>query len=116
LALPGFRSSLIAGTLAAIGASLCCVAPLLLLALGIGGAWIGSLTALDPYRPLLVALPLVFLVFAFRGLYRRPARDCATEAACANPVVLRRQRQAFWLVSPWLLVLLAIPWLAPLFY
>jgi mercuric ion transport protein len=33
-----FRSSLFAGVLAAIGASVCCVGPLLLLMLGIGGA------------------------------------------------------------------------------
>lgn len=46
------RGSLIAGVLAAIGASVCCVGPLMLLALGIGGSWVGSLTAMEPYRPL----------------------------------------------------------------
>ena len=34
------KDSLAAGIIAAIGASVCCVGPLLLLALGIGGAWI----------------------------------------------------------------------------
>ncbi|HZE91048.1 MAG TPA: mercuric transporter MerT family protein, partial [Rhizobacter sp.] len=34
------KSSLVAGVLAAIGASVCCVGPLVLLMLGIGGAWI----------------------------------------------------------------------------
>ena len=43
------KGSLAAGVLAAIGGSLCCVAPLVLLALGNGGAWIGNLTALEPY-------------------------------------------------------------------
>lgn len=33
------KGSLIAGVLAAIGASVCCVGPLVLLALGIGGSW-----------------------------------------------------------------------------
>ncbi|SAL06740.1 putative mercuric transport protein [Caballeronia arationis] len=33
------KGSLITGVLAAIGASVCCVAPLVLLALGIGGMW-----------------------------------------------------------------------------
>ena len=42
--------TLIAGVLAAIGASVCCVGPLVLLALGIGGTWVGSLTAMEPYR------------------------------------------------------------------
>ena len=35
------NTSLVAGILAGIGASVCCVGPLVLLALGIGGAWIG---------------------------------------------------------------------------
>jgi mercuric ion transport protein len=33
------KGSLVAGALAAIGASVCCVGPLVLLTLGIGGAW-----------------------------------------------------------------------------
>ena len=45
------KGSLVAGALAAIGASVCCVGPLVLLALGIGGAWIANLTALEPLRP-----------------------------------------------------------------
>jgi periplasmic mercuric ion binding protein len=36
-----------AGVLAAIVGSLCCVAPLVLLTLGISGAWISQLTALE---------------------------------------------------------------------
>ena len=43
------RGSLVAGVLAAIGASGRCVVPLVLLALGIGGAWIGNLTTFEPY-------------------------------------------------------------------
>jgi mercuric ion transport protein len=75
---------LIAGILSAIGASICCVGPLVLLALGVSGAWIGSLTALEPYRPIFVGLTLLFLGFAFYCLYlARPA--CSPESACANP-------------------------------
>jgi hypothetical protein len=35
----------------AVGASVCCVGALLPLALGIGGTWIGNLTAMERYRP-----------------------------------------------------------------
>lgn len=45
------KGSLVAGVMSAIAASVCCVGPLLLLALGIGGAWIGNLTALEPLSP-----------------------------------------------------------------
>ena len=45
------KGSLFAGVLAAIGASVCCVGPLVLLMLGIGGAWVANLTAVEPLRP-----------------------------------------------------------------
>jgi len=106
---------LVAGILSAIGASICCVGPLVLLALGVSGAWIGSLTALEPYRPIFVGLTLLFLGFAFYRLYLvRPA--CSPAAACANPQTLKRQRLAFWIATALVLGLIAVPWFAPLFY
>ena len=106
---------LIAGILSAIGASICCVGPLVLLALGVSGAWIASLTALEPYRPIFIGLTLLFLGFAFYRLYlARPA--CSPESACANPRTLNRQRLGFWIVTVLVLGLIAVPWVAPLFY
>ncbi len=107
------RSSLIAGALAAIGASVCCVGPLVLLGLGIGGTWIGNLTALEPLRPWFIGATLLFLGLAFRRLYLQPP-VCEPGAACAEPLVLKRQRLIFWLVALALLALLSVPWLAPL--
>jgi mercuric ion transport protein len=70
---------LTAGILSAIGASICCLGPLGLLALGVSGAWIGSLTALEPYRPTFIGLTLLFLAGAFYRLYLvRPA--CSPES------------------------------------
>jgi mercuric ion transport protein len=109
------KGSLAAGVLAAIGASLCCVVPLVLLALGIGGAWIANLTALEPYRPIFIGLTLLFLGLAFRQLYVT-APVCAPGTACADSKVLARQRTVFWVVVVLLSALLAVPWLAPLFY
>ena len=109
------KASLVAGILAAIGASVCCVGPLVLLALGIGGAWIGNLTAFEPYRPLFVGMTLVFLGLAFRKLYL-VAPACAPDTLCARPETAKRQRLVFWAVAALLLGLLAVPWFAPLFY
>jgi mercuric ion transport protein len=109
------KGSLVAGILAGIGASVCCVGPLVLLALGIGGAWIGNLTAFEPYRPALTGLTLIFLGFAFRKLYLVP-QACAPGAPCADPQTTKRQRLIFWSVAVLLLALLAVPWFAPLFY
>ncbi|WOJ88251.1 mercuric transporter MerT family protein [Methylocapsa polymorpha] len=109
------KGALLVGGLAAIGASLCCVAPLALLMLGVGGAWIANLTALEPYSPIFIGLTLLFLGLAFRKLYLA-APICAEGVACANPRVLKRQRLTFWFVATPALGLLATPWLAPLFY
>jgi len=106
---------LVAGIVAAIGASACCLGPLVLLALGVSGAWIGSLTALEPYRPIFIGLTLLFLAFAFHRLYlARPV--CLPGSTCANPRTLNRQRLGFWIVTIVLLSLIAVPWFAPVFY
>lgn len=107
--------TLVAASLAAIGASLCCVAPLVLLAMGIGGAWISTLTALEPYRPLFIAVTAVFLFLAFRKLYLVP-RDCAPDDVCAIPATLRNQRIAFWAVTILLTALLTFPYYGAAFF
>lgn len=110
---PSSKSSLIAGSVAAVGASLCCVAPLLLVSLGIGGAWIANLTALEPYRPAFVGVTFLFLVLAFRKLYIVPVA-CIPDAPCADLSVMTRQRVIFWIVASLLLALLSFPFVAPL--
>lgn len=106
--------SLVASTLSAIGASLCCVGPLVLLTLGIGGTWISYLTALEPYRPIFIGVTLVFLGLAFRRLYLIP-QACEPGTPCADPANLKRQRFLFWFVTVILIALVAFPWYAPLF-
>lgn len=109
------KGSLVAGALAAIGASVCCVGPLVLLTLGIGGVWVGNLTALEPVRPFFIGVTLLFIALAFRRLYLVP-QVCETGTPCADPRTMKRQRLVFWLVVVILAGLLAVPWAAPLFY
>jgi mercuric ion transport protein len=104
-----------ASAVAAVIGSLCCVAPLVLLGLGISGAWISQLTALEPYRPIFIGVMAVFIGLAFRQLYIVPAR-CAPGEACANPRLQRRQRQIFWIVVVGLAALIAFPWYAPFIF
>jgi mercuric ion transport protein len=104
-----------ASVLAAIVGSLCCVAPLVLLTLGISGAWISRLTALEPYRPVFIGVTVVFMGLAFRQLYIVPAR-CAPGEVCENPQLQRRQRQIFWVVVAGLAALITFPWYAPLLF
>ena len=109
------RQTLWASALAAIGASLCCVVPLVFVTLGIGGAWMATLTRLEPARPVFVVLALGLLALAWRKLYR-PLTACAPGKLCADVAVQHRQRLIFWLVAIPLLLLLAFPLYAALFY
>jgi mercuric ion transport protein len=79
------RLTAIGGILGAIAASSCCIAPLVLFSLGIGGAWIGNLTALAPYQPYFVAATLACLGYGSWLVYRRKKIACA-EDACARPL------------------------------
>ena len=100
--------------LAAIGASVCCVGPLLLLSLGIGGAWMSTLTSMESVRPFFILLTLVFIGLGYRKLYVLP-ESCQTGIACALPEEKHKQRMIFWTGSALVFLLLAFPWYAPIF-
>jgi mercuric ion transport protein len=100
--------------LAAIGASVCCVGPLLLLSLGIGGAWMSNLTSMASVRPFFILLTLVFIGLGYRKLYVLPD-SCEAGVACALPEDKRKQRMIYWIASVLVLMLLAFPWYAPIF-
>lgn len=106
---------LLAGTLTAVGASACCVIPLILLTVGIGGSWLSSLSRLEPYRPLFIAATLLFLGFAFYRIYLTP-RVCDPGSSCTQHTAIKRLRLAFWITSALAFGLIALPWLIPLFY
>ncbi len=103
------------GGVAAILASTCCLGPLVLIALGFSGAWIGNLTKLEPYRPLFIAGALVALFFAWRRIYR-PAEECLPGEVCALPQTKRLYKALFWIVAVLVLIALSFPYIAPLFY
>lgn len=107
--------SLLGGTAAAIGASACCAGPLLLVVLGIGGAWGSRLVALEVYQPYFIAVALAFFGYAFFKLYRNP-EACEQGEVCAIPAVRWRQRFIFWLVAAAATALMAFPLYTPLFY
>lgn len=109
------NGSMIAAVISAIGASLCCIGPLVLLALGIGGAWVSYLTALEPYRPIFIGVTLIFLGLAFRKLYLVPQK-CAPGDPCADPATQRNQRIIFWIVAVLLVALLTFPYYGLVFF
>ena len=102
-------------SLAAVLASACCLGPLVLVSVGIGGAWVANLQALEPYRPAFLAVALAALFFAWRRIYRSEA-ECQPGEICALPQTRHIYKIIFWVVAMLALVALTFPYLAPLFY
>ena len=106
----------VAGVLAALGASSCCVLPFALFAAGISGAWIGNFTALAPYQPIFLAVALGCLAGGFILVRRKPqAAACVPGSYCATPRSDRVARLGLWAAAAIVGVALAFPHVAPLF-
>lgn len=104
----------IGSILGALAASSCCVIPLMLLSLGIGGAWIGNLTALAAYKPLFVTATAAVLGYGYYLVYWKPKRACADDAACARPIPNRLVQFALWIATLLVLADFAFDYFAPL--
>lgn len=111
------RASLIGGVLAAIVASACCLGPFILVSIGISGAWISNLAALEPFRPYALAVALVCMAFAYQGIYRAPSAEaCEPGTLCAVPQARRAQKIMFWILSALVLVAFGFPYAARFLY
>lgn len=104
------------GVLGALLASSCCIVPLVLISLGISGAWIGSLTALEPYKPIFIGFAIVFIVGGFWQVYLRKPEPCEDGTLCARPHAARITKAALWISTILVLLAATIDYWAPLFY
>jgi len=112
------RNQLVAAgsVLGAILASSCCIVPLVLITLGASGAWIGNLTALEPYKPIFVGVTMILLGFGFWHVYRKPKEACEDGSYCATDTSSRITKSALWIATVLVLLALTIDYWAPLFY
>jgi mercuric ion transport protein len=101
------------GILGAIGASSCCIIPLILFSLGIGGAWIGNLTALAPYKPFFVAGTTGVLGYGYYLVYWKSRRACADDPTCARPGSSRFVQVALWFATVLVIAAFAFDYVAP---
>lgn len=106
----------VGGLIGAILASTCCIAPLMLLTLGVSGAWIGNLTALEPYKPIFAGVALVFIGLGFRQVHFRPKPVCAEGSYCARPESTRVTKTVLWLAALLVVLALTVNRWAPIFY
>lgn len=107
---PGTRLLSLGGIVAAIGAASCCVIPFLLFTLGVSGAWIGNLTALEPYQPIFAAVALGCIGFGAWRL-RHKAKSACADGYCATPRADRIARIGLWVAGVMVVMALAFPYL-----
>jgi mercuric ion transport protein len=110
------RLSAAGAALGAILASSCCIAPLVLVTLGISGAWVGNLTALEPYRWIFMAIAAAFLALGFWHVYFRKADPCEDGTYCVRPESSLIVKSALWLATGLVALSATVDWWAPLFY
>ncbi len=82
---------------AALAASSCCVGPLVLAALGIGGA--GALAALSAYRPTILVATAGLLTLGFYLTYRKPRAVEGDACGCERPGAGRAEKIGLWVAA-----------------
>lgn len=100
----------------AIIASSCCIAPLLFVSLGISGAWIGNLTALEPYKFYFLGITMLFLGAGFWHVYLKPQQECIEGSYCARPMSGLITKAALWASIMLVIASATVDFWAPLFY
>jgi mercuric ion transport protein len=107
------------GLLAGFIASLCCVGPLILIALGIGGA--STALAIGKQSPYFLALGILILVVGLGFYYfhksKKVCDDCEVEQFSWKKAVsiIILACMAFLIVY-YVLLYVIVPWLAPIVY
>ena len=101
-----------AGTIAsAIGASICCLGPLLLAISGLGGG--ALLLRFERYRFYFLAATAVLLGASFYVTYSRPRpEDCEPGSVCARPSSRTGQKIVLWIVTLLVLLIAGFPYYA----
>jgi len=93
----------------AIVASICCIGPLALALLGVGGG--ALLLKVAPYRPFFLGATALFLGAAFYLTYRRPRpEECVSGSTCAQPASRKTQQVVLWIVTVIVLLAAAFPY------
>ncbi len=79
---------------AAFVSTLCCIGPLLAVAVGVSAG--GLAGTFKPLRPYFLGGTLVFLALGHYALYREEHNACEPGKICADPKVRRRMKIVLW--------------------
>jgi mercuric ion transport protein len=103
------------GVASSLLASTCCVIPLVLVMLGITGAWMVNLTALRPLTPVFTVIASAAIAWAGYLIFRPATSDASAGDAC-DINARKLTRRIYVAAALFASVLLLFPFLAPMFY
>lgn len=106
----------ISSIVSAVAASSCCVVPLILVSLGISGTWVGSLTALEQYKPIFLTMTVLALAAGFWQVYFKSKVTCEGNNYCKPLTSGRAVKYELWIATLITLLSTSIDFWAPLFY
>ena len=104
------------GLVGAIAASACCVLPLVLLWVGISGAWIANLTALAAYHGYIIAGSFSLLAAGFYFIYVRSEQKCEESEVCSKPLPGKLIKLSFWFAVIMISIATVFPYVVSHYY
>ena len=90
--------------------------PLAFVLLGVSGAWISNLTALEPYKPYFIAVTLGFLGLGFWQVFFRAKPECEEGSFCAKSQSTVATQIALWTGTGVVVLAATVDLWAPLLY
>ncbi|HZT22082.1 MAG TPA: mercuric transporter MerT family protein [Verrucomicrobiae bacterium] len=101
------KATLGGSILAAITASLCCIGPLVAVALGAGG--FAASAVFEKWRPVFLGVTFALLALAWYLTYRKPKAACEEDSACATEPVARWSKVVLWFATAFVVAAAAFP-------
>ena len=92
----------------ALGASACCIGPVVFSLLGAGALGAASVK-LEPYRPWFLGLTVLLVATAFYGAYRPNQAEACQDGVC-TPQSRRTAKVLAWIVAAMAAILIAFPY------
>lgn len=93
---------------AAVGSALCCVGPLVAVAVGVSGA--GLAATFVPLRPYFMGATVLALGLGFVAAYREDRKACEPGTLCASPQARRRMKRWLWIATAVAIPFATFPW------
>lgn len=102
------RLAALGGVAAGIASALCCVGPLVAVAIGVSGA--GLAATFEPLRPYFLGAAGLSLGAGFFWVAREERQACEPGKLCASPAARRSIKRWLWIATALVLVFGSFPW------